>query len=234
MTKKLHWLLILGSLLFAVPVFAQQQGNTPPQPPKDWASFFRYEKLNELVTTPPKAVFLGNSITDMWYWADTTFFKSNNYLGRGISSQTTAEMLVRFRADVINLKPKAVVILAGTNDIAQNIGYISQENIFGNIVSMAELAHLHGILPILCSILPVYDYKWRPGLEPAGKIIQINGWMKEYAEKNGFVYVDYHSALKDERDGLPDKYSPDGVHVNKEGYNIMQSIVKAAIDKAVK
>jgi lysophospholipase L1-like esterase len=228
MKTKVHWFLIFAGLLLVVPVFAQQQ------PPKDWAAFFRYEKANARVTTPPKVVFMGNSITDGWWRSDSLFFIDNNYVGRGISGQTTAEMLVRFRADVLNLKPKAVAILAGTNDIAQNIGYISQEHIFDNIVSMAELANLHGVLPILCSILPVYDYRWRPGLEPADKIIQLNGWMKEYAQKNGYVYVDYHSALKDERNGLPEKYSYDGVHVNKEGYNIMQTIVKAAIDKAVK
>jgi lysophospholipase L1-like esterase len=223
-------LILFAGLLCATFTGVGQQNNRPV----DWAFFSRYAKANELVKTPPKVVFLGNSITDMWWGVDSAFFKDNNYVDRGISSQTTAEMLVRFRADVINLKPKAVVILAGTNDIAQNIGYISMENIFGNIVSMAELAKHNGILPILCSILPVYDYRWRPGLEPAGKIIQINAWMKEYAEKNGCVYVDYHSALKDERDGLPEKYSFDGVHVNPAGYKIMEEMVHKAITESVK
>jgi lysophospholipase L1-like esterase len=227
--KKRLLILFSGFLFTTLTGFAQ-----PNSRPVDWASFGRYEKANAQVTTPPKAVFLGNSITDMWWGVDSAFFKNNNYLDRGISSQTTAEMLVRFRADVINLKPKAVVILAGTNDIAQNIGYISLENIFGNIVSMAELAKSNNILPVLCSILPVYDYRWRPGLEPAGKIIQINTWIKEYAEKNGCVYVDYHSALKDERDGLPQAYSFDGVHVNQAGYRIMEEIVHDAITKALK
>jgi lysophospholipase L1-like esterase len=222
------------SILFTGLLLATYAGNAQQSArPVDWAAFGRYEKANAQVTSPPKAVFLGNSITDMWWGADSAFFKSNNYLGRGIGGQTTAEMLVRFRADVINHKPKAVVILAGTNDIAQNIGYISLENIFGNIVSMAELAGANNILPILCSILPVYDYRWRPGLEPAGKIIQLNTWIKEYAENNGFVYVDYHSALKDERDGLPETYSTDGVHVNIDGYKIMEQIVHEAITKAL-
>jgi lysophospholipase L1-like esterase len=222
-------LLILSSGLLTLAGFAQQDNR-----PVDWASFGRYEKANTQVTTPPKAVFMGNSITDMWWGIDSAFFKDNNYLGRGIGGQTTAEMLVRFRADVINLKPQAVVILAGTNDLAQNIGYISPENIFGNIVLMAELARLHNIQPILCSILPVYDYRWRPGLEPAEKIIQLNARIKAYADENGYAYVDYHSALKDERNGLPQQYSFDGVHVNIAGYKIMEKIVHEAIDKTLK
>jgi lysophospholipase L1-like esterase len=228
--KKRLLILFSGFLFITAHTAIAQQDRRPA----DWAAFGRYEKANALVTTPPKAVFLGNSITDMWWGADSAFFKDNNYLGRGIGGQTTAEMLVRFRTDVINLKPKAVVILAGTNDIAQNIGYISMENIFGNIVSMAELARQNNILPILCSILPVYDYRWRPGLEPAGKIIRINTWLSDYAAKNGFVYVDYHSALKDERNGLPQEYSTDGVHVNIAGYKIMEKIVHEAITKAVR
>jgi lysophospholipase L1-like esterase len=227
---KKQLLILSGSLFITCAGFAQQ--DKPPV--VDWALFGRYAKANEQVSAPPKAVFLGNSITEGWWMVDSAFFKDNNYLVRGIGGQTTAEMLVRFRADVINLKPLAVVILAGTNDIAQNIGYISLENIFGNIVSMAELAKLHNILPVLCSILPVYDYRWRPGLEPAGKIIQLNNWIKEYAAKNGCVYVDYHSALKDERNGLPQKYSYDGVHVNPAGYKIMEEIVQDALNEALK
>ncbi len=201
---------------------------------KDWAQFGRYAAANKTVAIPSKVVFMGNSITDGWWPADSAFFKQNGYIDRGISGQTTAEMLVRFRADVINLKPQAVVILAGTNDIAQNIGYISQENIFGNIVSMAELAKVNNIQCILCSILPVYEYPWRPGMEPAGKIKQLNGWLKAYAEKNGLVYVDYYSALVDERGGLPEKYARDGVHPNITAYKIMEQIVKEGIDKVVK
>lgn len=222
-------MLLSGSLFITCAGFAQQS-----DAPVDWARFGRYAKANEQLAAPPGAVFLGNSITEGWWMVDSAFFKDNNYLARGISGQTTAEMLVRFRADVINLKPKAVVILAGTNDIAQNIGYISEENIFGNIVSMAELAKVHHILPVLCSILPVYDYRWRPGLEPAGKIIRLNNRMKEYAAENGCVYVDYHSALKDGRNGLPEKYSYDGVHVNPAGYRIMEEIVQDALLKALK
>ena len=143
-------------------------------------------------------------------------------------------MLVRFRADVINLKPKAVVILAGTNDIAQNNGYISLENAFGNIVSMVELAKANNIKPILCSVMPAYEFGWRKGLEPAGKIIKLNAMIKAYADKNKIIYVDYHSALADERGGLPEKYSKDGVHPTLEAYKIMETIVQKAITKVIK
>lgn len=201
---------------------------------KDWAQFGRYAEANKTVKIPAKVVFMGNSITDGWWPNDSAFFVSNQYVGRGIGGQTTSEMLVRFRADVINLKPKAVVILAGINDIAQNNGYISLENVFGNIVSMAELAKINGIKPILCSVLPAYEFPWRPGLEPAGKVIKLNEMIKEYAGKNKLRYVDYYSALVDERGGLPEKYSKDGVHPTLEGYKIMESIVKKEIDKVVK
>jgi lysophospholipase L1-like esterase len=227
--KKRLLILLSGSLFITFAGFAQES-----KAPVDWALFGRYAKANEQLSAPPKAVFLGNSITEGWWMVDSAFFKNNNYLGRGISGQTTAEMLVRFRADVINLKPQAVVILAGTNDLARNIGYISLENIFGNIVSMAELARLHNIRPVLCSILPVYDYRWRPGLEPAGKIVQLNNLLKEYAAENNCAYVDYHSALKDERNGLPEKYSYDGVHVNPAGYKILEEIVQETLLKVLK
>ncbi len=198
---------------------------------EDWAQFSRYAEANKSVKTPSKVVFMGNSITDGWYPADKAFFDDNGFIGRGIGGQTTAEMLVRFRADVINLQPKAVVILAGTNDIARNIGYISLENIMGNIISMCELAKLHNIDAILCSVLPVYEYKWRPGLEPAGKIIKLNQMIKEYAEKNNLAYVDYHSKMKDDKDGLPENLSKDGVHPTLEGYKIMEEIVLPFLKK---
>lgn len=203
-------------------LFAQQQ---------DWANFGRYEAANKTVKTPSKVVFMGNSITEGWWNNDSLFFKTNGYIGRGISGQTTSQMLVRFRADVINLKPKAVVILAGTNDIAQNTGYISLENVMGNIISMVELAKANRIDVILCSVLPAYDFSWRKGLEPAGKIVELNKMIKAYADRNKLTYVDYHSALKDERNGLPEKYSNDGVHPTLEGYKIMEKIISPALKK---
>lgn len=202
--------------------------------PQDWANFNRYAKDNTSAPRHAKAVFMGNSITDGWVRKRPDFFSENNYIGRGISGQTTSQMLVRFRRDVLDLQPQSVVILAGTNDIALNGGYISLENTAGNIASMAELAQLHGIKVIICSVLPAYDYKWRPGLEPANKIIALNDMLREYAKKNHFVYVDYHSVMKDERNGLPEKYAADGVHPTDAGYEIMESIIKPVIEKTIK
>lgn len=216
------YLMVALCMLATSTLFAQQQ---------DWANFGRYEAANKTVKTPSKVVFMGNSITEGWWNNDSLFFKTNGYIGRGISGQTTSQMLVRFRADVINLKPKAVVILAGTNDIAQNTGYISLENVMGNIISMVELAKANRINVILCSVLPAYDFSWRKGLEPAGKIVELNKMIKAYADRNKLTYVDYHSALKDERNGLPEKYSNDGVHPTLEGYKIMEKIISPALKK---
>lgn len=216
------YLMVALCMLATSTLFAQQQ---------DWANFGRYEAANKTVKTPSKVVFMGNSITEGWWNNDSLFFKTNGYIGRGISGQTTSQMLVRFRADVINLKPKAVVILAGTNDIAQNTGYISLENVMGNIISMVELAKANRINVILCSVLPAYDFSWRKGLEPAGKIVELNKMIKAYADRNKLTYVDYHSALKDERNGLPEKYSNDGVHPTLEGYKIMEKIIAPALKK---
>lgn len=216
------WFVLAMCLLASFSLFSQQN---------DWAQFGRYAEANKTVKTPTRVVFMGNSITDGWWGADSLFFKNNRLIGRGIGGQTTAQMLVRFRADVINLQPKAVVILAGTNDIAQNNGYIAPENILGNIISMAELAKANNIDVVLCSILPAYEYGWRKGLEPADKIIALNKMIKAYADQNNLTYVDYHSALKDERNGLPEKYSKDGVHPTMEGYKIMESMILKALEK---
>lgn len=200
----------------------------------DWAQFGRYAEANKRLEIPTNVVFMGNSITDGWWPADSTFFIQNDFIDRGISGQTTSEMLVRFRQDVIDLRPRAVVILAGINDIAHNNGVIALENVFGNLVSMAELAKLHGIKVIFCSVLPAYDFPWRPGLEPAGKVIRLNRMIREYAEANGLTYVDYHSAMKDGRDGLPANLSKDGVHPTLEGYKIMEKLVLEAIQKTLR
>lgn len=216
------WFVLAMCLLASFSLFSQQN---------DWAQFGRYAEANKTVKTPTRVVFMGNSITDGWWGADSLFFKNNRLIGRGIGGQTTAQMLVRFRADVINLQPKAVVILAGTNDIAQNNGYIAPENILGNIISMAELAKANNIDVVLCSILPAYEYGWRKGLEPADKIIALNKMIKAYADQNNLTYVDYHSALKDERNGLPEKYSKDGVHPTMEGYKIMENMILKALEK---
>jgi lysophospholipase L1-like esterase len=143
-------------------------------------------------------------------------------------------MLVRFRNDVIDLNPSVVVILAGTNDIAGNTGPITIENIFGNIVSMAELAKANNIKVVLCSVLPVYEYSWSPGLEPAEKIVKLNAMLQTYSKRYNIVYVDFHSALADEKKGMKAEYSPDGVHPNLKGYKIMDDLVEKAIAGVLK
>ncbi|MDL2309937.1 SGNH/GDSL hydrolase family protein [Parabacteroides sp. OttesenSCG-928-B22] len=201
---------------------------------KDWAKFSRYAEANKEVTVSPQVVFMGNSITEGWVREDPAFFTANNYAGRGISGQTTSEMLVRFRPDVIDLHPQIVVILAGTNDIAQNNGYISHKHILGNIISMVELAKANQITPILCSVLPATRFGWRPEIEPAKLIVELNEMIKAYAEQNGLLYVDYYSSLTDEKGGLPTQYATDGVHPNLEAYRIMERLVQEALKKVIR
>lgn len=192
---------------------------------QDWAKFGRYEAANDTVKVKPRAVFMGDSITDNWAKKDLDFFTSNNYVGRGISGQTTSHMLVRFRRDVVDLHPKYVVIMAGTNDVALNNGEISHENILGNLISMCEIAKANKIKPILCSVLPADRFRWRPQLTPAEDLVKLNKMIKEYAESAKIPYVDYHSVLKDENNALPEKYAADGVHPNLDCYKIMEEII---------
>lgn len=204
------------------------------EPLKDWANFGRYKEANAAVQQPVKAVFMGNSITDGWPAADPDFFTKNGYVGRGIGGQVSAQMLMRFRQDVINLKPQAVVILAGTNDLAHNDYAVTPEQTFDNVVSMVQLAQANGIKVILCSTLPAYQFGWRPELKPAEDIKAFNKKVKAYADAHDILYVDYHSAMKDERDGLPEKNSKDGVHPTLEGYKVMEKLVQEALLKVVK
>jgi lysophospholipase L1-like esterase len=155
-------------------------------------------------------------------------------VGRGISGQTTPQMLVRFRQDVVALQPKVVVILAGTNDIAGNTGPSTIEMIEDNMASMAEIAKANHIRVVLSSVLPVYDYPWRPGLEPAGKIVALNAWLRSYAAAHGATYLDYHSAMADERQGLKAALTYDGVHPNEAGYRVMASLAEPAIEAALR
>lgn len=192
---------------------------------KDWAKFYRYQQANDTVKVRPRAVFMGDSITDNWLKMDGDFFYVNNFQGRGISGQTTSHMLVRFRRDVLDLEPKYVVILAGTNDIALNNGLITLENILGNIQSMCELAKAHKIKPILCSVLPADRYRWRKELKPAEDIVKLNEMIKAYAKSEKIPYVDYHSVLKDENNALPARHAADGVHPNIDCYKIMEEII---------
>jgi len=200
----------------------------------DWGNLTRYSNENKELSSKDiknKVVFYGNSITDFWIRFDKDFFENNQFVDRGIGGQTTSQMLVRFYQDVVGLKPSAVVILAGTNDIAENTGPISLENIFGNIVSMAEIARANNIKPFLCSILPVFQYSWNKTIEPVDKILKLNQMIKDYADKNNIPYVDYYSVFVDEKGGFPEKYSPDGVHPNLDGYKIMEQVVSSELIK---
>ena len=207
-------LLILITTLIGISSYAQ-----------DWAKFNRYEAANDTVKVRPRAVFMGDSITDNWAKKDMDFFTANNFVGRGISGQTTSHMLVRFRRDVVDLNPKYVVIMAGTNDIALNNGEISHENILGNIISMCEIAKANKIKPILCSVLPADRFRWRPQLTPAEDLVKLNKMIQEYAKSARIPYVDYHSVLKDENNALPEKHAADGVHPNLDCYKIMEEII---------
>jgi lysophospholipase L1-like esterase len=198
----------------------------------DFANLRRYRDENSRVTSSDKnrVVFMGNSITELWNTVDSSFFLSNtSFINRGIGGQTTPQMLIRFRNDVINLHPSVVVILAGTNDIAGNTGPATLNDIYGNIVSMAELATANNIKVILCSVLPAFDYPWRPGIEPAGKIVKLNTMLRDYALSHNHVYLDYHTPMADSRNGLKGEYSEDGVHPNLNGYKVMEVLITKAI-----
>ena len=204
---------------------------------QDWANTARFKDDNAKIGLPAsgekRIVFMGNSITEGWINSSPDFFAGKSFVNRGIGGQTTPQMLVRFRPDVINLKPAVVVILAGTNDIAGNTGPSTLEMIMDNLISMAELAKANQIKVVLSSVLPVFDYPWKSGLQPAEKIIALNAMIKTYAEKNSLVYLDYFSATVDERKGLKKELSGDGVHPNLAGYKIMEPLAEAAIQKAL-
>lgn len=205
---------------------------------QDWPNLAEFHEANAALEAPKEGeeriVFMGNSITIGWINSRPEFFEGKPWINRGISGQTTPQMLVRFRQDVIDLHPKAVVLLAGTNDIAGNTGPSTIPMIMDNIKGMAEMAHANGISVILSSTLPAYDYPWRPGLEPAPKIMELNKMIKAYCEEQGHIYLDYFTAMVDERNGLPKKYAEDEVHPTVEGYKVMEPLVEAAIAKALK
>ena len=207
----------------------------------DWPALARYREDNNKITAPAKneqrVVFMGDSITDSWddpkYGG---FFPGKPYINRGISGQTTPQMLIRFRPDVIDLKPKVVVILAGTNDLAGNTGPTTIQAIEGNLMSMAELATAHGIRVVFASVLPVSDYEMRDGKpivqtvrRPPDQILALNKWLKEYAAANHHGYLDYFSAMVDEKGFLKNELSDDGLHPNAQGYVVMAPLAEAAI-----
>jgi lysophospholipase L1-like esterase len=203
----------------------------------DYANFARYRAANAQLAAPAlgekRVVFMGNSITEGWVKYFPTMFAGKPYVGRGIGGQTTPQMVVRFHADVVALKPAVVVILGGTNDIAGNTGPSSLEMIEDNLMAMTEIAQANGIRVVLSSVLPVFDYPWKPGLTPAPKIVALNAWMKAYAQRVGAVYLDYHGAMRDDRDGLRAGLGDDGVHPNEAGYRIMSTLAESAITQAL-
>lgn len=199
----------------------------------DWAWLERYKKDNEkfenIGSQGNRIVFLGDSITEGWSDATPDFFKENpNYINRGIGGQTSGQILLRFRQDVINLKPKKLVLLIGINDVAENNGPYNEDETFGNIVSVLELAKANKIKPILCSITPANNFVWRPSItEVGGKIISLNNRLKEYAINHKITYCDYHKSLKNIENGTKSEFTTDGVHLTEEGYNVMiETLVK--------
>ncbi len=204
----------------------------------DWAGLARYRAENAALPAPApnerRVVFYGNSITEGWARLFAAQFPGRPYVGRGISGQTTPQLLVRFRQDVVALKPAVVVILAGTNDVAGNTGPSTLAMIEDNLASMTEIARANGIRVVLCSVLPVFDYPWRRGLEPAPTIVALNRWIRDHAASHGAVYVDYHGAMADARQGLRAELSGDGVHPNEAGYRVMAPLVERGIAEALR
>ena len=202
---------------------------------QDWANLAKYETQNNQLPSKQsgekRIVLMGDSITEFWSQIQPDFFANTSYINRGISGQTTPQMLIRFRPDVLNLHPDVVVILAGVNDIAGNTGPTTNDAIFGNIISMVELAKANAIKVILCSVLPANNFYWRPNEKAAETIIQLNQLIQSYAKEHDIPYVDYHSAMADAKNGLPKEFSEDSVHPNLKGYQTMQPLLEKAVQK---
>jgi acyl-CoA thioesterase-1 len=243
---------ILSALVLFHTSFGSAQHPAPALPPvkspsisaeqlerlqNDWADLAKYREADAQMPAPAaqekRVVFMGDSITEGWGHDFGNSFPGKPYINRGISGQTSPQMLVRFHQDVLDLKPKVVVILAGTNDVAENTGKTTPSAIMENIDSMSELARDNGIRVVLCSVLPAKDFGWHHGLDPAPKIKSLNDRMRDYAERKGFVYVDYYSHLVDSEGGMKAEFSPDGVHPNAAGYAIMAPLVEAGITEAL-
>lgn len=198
---------------------------------QDWPNLNRYAAENQLlVFDENRVVFMGDSITEGWLRLYPRFFIGKPFINRGIGGQTTPQMLLRFRADVINLKPKTVIILGGINDIAENTGRSSLEIILDNIISMCELAKANSIKVVLCAVLPADKFYWNPGIQPAEKVVSLNQMIQDYANANAIPYVDYHTPMRDTANGLRQEYGPDGVHPNLEGYKVMAEVLNKCIE----
>jgi lysophospholipase L1-like esterase len=224
---------ICGALLCVGYLWAQKTGS------QDWPDLARYRAENAAL--PPAApdaqrvVFFGDSITDAWGRSETTgvFFPGKPYVNRGISGQTTPQMLVRFQQDVVQLHPAAVVILAGTNDIAGNTGPSTQQMIEDNYTSMAEIAKQNGIKVVFASITPAFAYPWKPGIQPVERIRELNKWLQDFCSRNGCVYLDYYSSMVDANGAMLPGLSSDGVHPTAKGYSVMAPLAERAIAQAL-
>jgi lysophospholipase L1-like esterase len=234
MTPTTFWSSFVLALCAALPAQAADEA----APNLDWPGLALYQKANAALAAPAaneaRVVFMGDSITEFWDKPGKALFANKAYVNRGVSGQTSSQMLVRFRQDVIALQPQVVVILAGTNDIAGNTGPVSNASIAGHIASMAELARAHGIRVVLAALLPANAYYWAPELKPAERVVDLNRLIKAYAERHGLVHLDYFTPMVDERLGLKRAYSDDGVHPNAAGYALMQPLVEQAIANALK
>ncbi len=220
-------LTFLALILMQYPAYGQGENSS------NWENYNRYAQADKQLPAPGPAenrvVFMGNSITQFWAKRDSSFFADNGYIDRGISGQVTSQMLLRFRQDVIDLKPALVVILAGTNDIAENAGPISLRHVMDNIISMAQLAEANNIKVILCSVTPAFDFPWHKGLHPAKRIVRLNSMIKSYCDKNEIPYVDYYSKMVNSMGGMIKNYTIDGVHPNHTGYEVMDSLIQKEI-----
>lgn len=202
----------------------------------DWPNISRYKKDNEALAPPSpsenRVVFMGDSITEEWSNLYPRYFDDRSYINRGIGGQTTPQMLIRFRPDVIDLSPSVVVILAGTNDIAGNTGPSNVKMITDNMFSMSEISMAHGIKVVLSSILPVHEYEWAKEIkDPPSTISSVNSMLKDHAQLNNMEYLDYYSKMVDDREGLMGEYTSDGVHPNKAGYEVMSVLAEATLSR---
>lgn len=252
----------LAVMAFSVsPAFAQNRAWPPPSPPVqppgegmierpcpnqqglwfahpyvlqyDWAWECRYAEADSQVAQAPRVVFIGDSITENWVGLAPTLFV-DGAVGRGISGQTSPQILVRFYQDVVRLRPKVVHIMIGTNDIAGNTGPNSAEAYTNHVAAMVDLARANGIAVVLGSVLPAAKFPWKPQLSPANQVVALNTWLKDFAKARGAVYADYHTALVNPQGGMNPDLAPDGIHPNAKGYAVMEPIAKAAIAEAEK